>query len=251
MARTHSKGRYLSCSLLIAIACGSAGDLAAGQNGSALEQGPVFSDSVSRLIGVYEAVPTSVSIPGEQNAGPARLDALPLTPAATQARVTAQHGPDPKNMCQVLGPFRLMARPDVKFEILRDAPNKLVMLFENTSWGNVRNLRIDGQPLEITPHLRPLWNGDSTAKWEGDVLTVDSGHFTNRTWLNEAAVSNSKQLRLSERMRLVAGGQYLQYQATAVDSEVLTAPVTYTRYFKRATHEIREYNCFDHTPGGL
>jgi hypothetical protein len=212
------------------------------------QQGPVFSENVSRLMGVYEALPLSAAIPGAAAPTPATLDILPLTPAAHQAQVAAQHGPDPKDLCQVLGPFRMMARSDTRFEILRDAPNKLVMLFEKSSWGNVRNVRLDAEPLPVTPQLRPMWNGDSTAKWDGDTLVIHSVHFTNKTWLNEKGAINSKQLQLTERMRVIDDGQYLEYQATAVDPDTLTAPVSYTRYFKRTTRMIGEDNCFDHQP---
>jgi hypothetical protein len=199
-------------------------------------------------MGTWEALPVATRISGEPDAAPATLDQLPLTVAGAAAQATALHGPDPKDMCQVLGPFRLMARGDVRFEILRDAPDKLVMLFENSSWGNLRNLRMNGQPLPVTPQLRPLWNGDSVAHWDGDTLAVDSAHFTSKTWLNENGVVNSKHLHLTETFRLVDGGRYLAYEATANDPDMLTASVSYTRYFVRSTRAIREYNCFDHKP---
>jgi hypothetical protein len=84
------------------------------------------------------------------------------------------------------------------------------------------------------------------AHWEGSTLMIDSAHFTGKTWLNEAGVVNSSKLHLVERLRSIRDGQYLEYQATATDPDVLTRPVSYTRYFKRTTREIREYNCFEH-----
>jgi hypothetical protein len=234
--------------VLVAVLCVVSFCCAGAQQRPLAEQGPVFSEKVSELMGVYEALPLGVVLPGSVAARPPTLDTLPLTPAALKAQVAAQHGPDPKDLCQVLGPFRMMARADTRFEILRDAPNKLVMLFEKSSWGNVRNVRLDADPLPVTPQLRPMWNGDSTAKWDGDALLIHSVHFTNKTWLNENGVVNSKLLQLTERMRVIDNGQYLEYQATAVDPETLTAPVSYTRYFRRSKRVIREDNCFDHQP---
>lgn len=205
---------------------------------------PVFGGNVSRLLGIYEsASPRSGLAPS-----PATLEALPLTAAAAKAQSAAVLGPDPKDLCQVLGPFRYMARPDVKFEILRDPPNKLVVVFENSSWGHLRTVALDALHRSDLAKARPLWNGDSVASWNGDTLEVDSIHFTNRTWLNEAGVTNSKQLHLIEHFRLLAGGKVLEYRATAVDPEVLAEPVSYTRYFERTSREIQDYDCLAHKP---
>lgn len=56
----------------------------------------------------------------------------------------------------------------------------------------------------------PLWNGDSVAVWKGETLEIDSLHFTNKTWLNDNGVVNSKQLHLTERLRLVDHGRLLE-----------------------------------------
>ena len=208
---------------------------------------PISAEKARNLIGIYEAVPVGQKIPLEIAAFPASLDVLPLTPTA---KASAKPAIDPKNLCQVLGPFRMMARPDVKFEILGDAPNKFVMLFERSSWGHVRTINLDAEHIKDFTGVRPMWNGDSTATWDKDVLVIDSLHFTNKTWLNEAGVLNSKQLHLTERLRLLDDGKYLEYKSTAVDPDVLTEPVTYTRYFRRTSSEIQEYNCFDHMPRG-
>jgi hypothetical protein len=211
---------------------------------------PAFSAEASRLVGIYEALPADEPLPAGLSPTPPSLDPLHVTPAAAQAQATAAAGPDPKSACQVLGPFRYMARPDVKFEILRDAPNKLVVLFQNESWGHLRTISIDAAHDPALAKARPLWNGDSVAVWKGDTLEIDSTHFTNKTWLNDAAIVNSKQLHLTERLRLIDGGKYLEYRVTAVDPEVLTEPASYTRYFKRTTREIVEDTCVPQRPAG-
>lgn len=200
---------------------------------------PAFTAKASSLLGIYE----SSDAPRGFTDSPASLDHLPVKAASPE-----KPGPDPKDACQVLGPFRYMARPDVAFEILRDAPNKLVFLFANEYWGHLRTISIDAGHTPALAKARPLWNGDSVANWKGDTLEIDSIHFTNKTWLNDAGVVNSKQLHLTERLRLVDGGKYLQYHVTAVDPEVLTEPVSYTRYFKRTIREIQEYDCLAHKP---
>jgi hypothetical protein len=220
--------------------------IAAAANNLPAGDGPALTPGALSFLGIYESVPPGEKVPGAIAASPGALDSLPLT-AEAQQQAAARPTIDPKDMCQVLGPFRMMARPDVKFEILNDAPNKFVMLFERSSWGHVRTIGIDARHLDFT-NVRPMWNGDSIATWEHGILVIDTVHFTSKTWLNEFGVLNSKQLHLTERLRLLDGGKYLEYQATATDPDVLVKPVAYTRYFKRTTSEITEYNCFDHKP---
>ena len=204
---------------------------------------PVYSQKATQLLGIYQALPPGAKMPGIPSVLQDDPVSLDLT-AAAKTRVGAQHSADPKELCQVLGPFRMMAQLDTKFEILRDAPDKLVLLFQKSSWGHVRTIGIGAKHLQDYSKVRPMWNGDSVADWDQDTLVIDSIHFTGRTWLNDDGVVNSRQLRLTERLRLLDHGRILKYQATATDPDVLLHPATYTRYFIRSTQEISEDNCF-------
>lgn len=75
---------------------------------------PAFTGRLSRLLGIYQSVPVGVRLPSGLEATPGALDQLPTTLFAEQKQTAAKLGPDPKDACQVLGPFRFMARPDVK-----------------------------------------------------------------------------------------------------------------------------------------
>lgn len=205
-----------------------------------------LSAKATSLQGTYESVPLNSRVAVEAESALATLNSLPLTSSAKAAQINRKPGPDPKDACQVLGPFRLMARADIRFEILPDAPDKLVMLFENEAWGHVRTIGMDAEHPKDFTKIRPMWNGDSISRWEGDVLVIDTVHFTNKTWLNERGVFNSKQLHLTERLRMVSGGKYLEYESTADDPDVLAHSARYTRYFKRIPDEIVEYSCFAH-----
>ena len=235
---TSAQHRWLLC-ILCGVAFMSGPALVAAKTA---EAGPSFSEKASRLLGIYEAVPEGAALPTGAEATD-KHPSLALTPAALEAQSKARLGPDPKDVCQVMGPFRYMARSDVKFELLRDAPNKLVMVFETPAWGHLRTINLDAVHAERIAKARPLWNGDSVARWNGDSLEIDSVHFTNRTWLNDAGVVNSKQLHLLEELRLVDGGRYLEYRATAQDPEMLTRPASYTRLFRRTNSEIQERGC--------
>ena len=56
---------------------------------------------------------------------------------------------------------------------------------------------------------------------------------------------HSDVLHLTERYRLVAGGQYLEVKVTAEDTKVLTKAYTYTRYYQKTNREIPQYVCTD------
>jgi hypothetical protein len=92
---------------------------------------------------------------------------------------------------------------------------------------------------------RPTWLGDSVGRWEGDTLVVDTLGFNDATWLNDEGAQHSDALHLVERIRPIAGGQYLDYQMTAADPKALARPYSYTRYFRKLDSEIMDDPCQD------
>jgi hypothetical protein len=71
----------------------------------------------------------------------------------------------------------------------------------------------------------PLFNGNSSAWWEGDTLVIDTIAIDERTWVMDNGWYHSDQLRIVERFRRPSLN-YLEYQFTAEDPEILTAPWT-------------------------
>ncbi len=103
---TSAQNRWLLCVL-----CGVAFMSGPAQVAAkTAEAGPSFSEKASRLLGIYEAVPEGAALPTGAVAADKHLS-LALTPAALEAQSKARLGPDPKDVCQVMGPFRYMARP--------------------------------------------------------------------------------------------------------------------------------------------
>ena len=140
----------------------------------------------------------------------------------------------------VVGPFRMMARDDARFELLPTA-DRITMLFENTALGNKREIYLGRA--EHAAKLAPSYLGDSIGRWDGDTLVIDTVGFNDFTWLNDAGAPHSEALRLVERIRPLPGGQVLEYQVTADDREALAKPYTYTRYFQRSGTELQEDFC--------
>jgi len=217
-------------SAIIAVICAA---VALGQQSRGAASPP-------NLEGVYESIPDRTTLPGGlKNAGsPAAISLLPE--AAKQAK-TADLKRDPWKLCQPVGPFRMMAHEQTKFEIAQ-VDSMIVLLFEDLSHGMLRSIYLKrGHPAKFEAD----WLGDSVGRWEGDTLVVDTVGFNDRTWLNEEGAQHSDALHLVERIRLLKGGEYLEYKMTAEDPKTLAKPYTYTRYYKKLDSEIMDDPCQD------
>ena len=144
-------------------------------------------------------------------------------------------------MCQPVGPFRMMAKEQTKIELV-PVDRMVVVLFEDLSHGMMRSIYLK-RGHQAKPEL--TWHGDSTGRWEGDTLVIDTVGFNDRTWLNEEGAQHSDALHLVERIRPLQNGQYLEYKMTAEDPKALAKPYTYTRYFKKLDSEIVDDPCQD------
>ena len=190
------------------------------------------------LAGIYQTIPDTLTLPGglKNAGGPMQIA---LQPTARDRMATVDLKEDAAKLCLAVGPFRMMARPQVKFELV-PAPGLLVMIYEDISHGHMRNIHMN----RAHPAKRPaLWLGDSTGSWEQDTLIVDTVGFNDRTWLNEAGAPHSDALHLVERIRPLQGGAVLEYRVTADDPQTLAAPYTYVRYFRKTTEERAESFC--------
>jgi hypothetical protein len=193
------------------------------------------------LAGVYEPVSAGAALPGGLKAsGP--LNDLTLVASAQRTAKSRNLDFDPAKHCIVVGPFRMMARPDARFEFIT-TPDRVTMMFENIALGNKREFYLGRK--EHTTKGEGNYLGDSIARFEGDTLVVDTMHFNEMTWLNDLGAPHSDALHLVERIRPLAGGKYLEYQVTADDPKALTKPYTYTRYYQRSNTELQEDFCED------
>jgi hypothetical protein len=196
--------------------------------------------TLSRLRGIYEALPLGAPVPGGLK-GSGTLSDLALLPAAQKTAASRNLEFDPAKHCLVVGPFRMMARAGTKFEVLTTA-NNVTLMFENIALGNKREIYLRAKHSE---KLDPNYLGDSIGRWDGGTLIVDTIGFNDATWLNDAGASHSEALHLIERIRPVQAGRYLEYQMTADDPKALAKPYTYTRYYQRINTELKEDFCED------
>jgi hypothetical protein len=198
--------------------------------------------TVPDLTGVYDLVASGTSMPGRlrSDGSPEGLELLPDAAAVAKSRDLSL---DTAKDCQVIGTFRMMAHEGNRIDILPWLANgRVIMLFEDHMLGHWREIALN-KPHDST--VKPSWNGDSVGRFEGDTLVVETIGFNEYVWLNALGAPHSDALKLTERYRLVAGGEYLELRMTAEDPKVLKRPYTYTRYYQRSQREMQEYVCTD------
>jgi hypothetical protein len=102
------------------------------------------------------------------------------------------------------------------------APGMVAITYEMIH--DTRVFYTDGRP-HIAPPIRQ-YLGDSRARWEGDVLVVETTNLTDQTSIgpNGNGLRHSAQMKLTEKFKRVAN-DIVQYQVTIDD------PVTYARPF--------------------
>jgi hypothetical protein len=234
--------RAIDSSRVLAAAC--LGLLVAGVVGAAappvpISGAPAPNDKRNPFVGVYQIVPLGQAVPGAPKAK-GTLDDLPLTAKAVEQAKTANLRWDPVKNCRVAGPFRVMAMPDNRIEVLPSPRGGFFMLFKNNSVGNRREIEFGDVHTVPAPET---FEGESLAHWKGNELVVDTTGFSDKTWLNGQGAPHDAKLHMVETYRLLPGAQYLELTVTADDPGYLATPYTYTRYYQRQTTDLGDYFC--------
>ena len=145
---------------------------------------------------------------------------------------------DPTAHCFPGGVPRALYVPS-PFYIIQ-TPTYVVILLERMSW---RIITLDGRP--HLPDTIRLWQGDSTGRWEGDTLVVETTNLNGKTWLNEVGDVISYAATVTERFTPVSAN-LLQYEATVNDPVVFTRPWTIAMPLKRNPKgELLEVACLE------
>ena len=180
------------------------------------------------------------------------LSALPLTPWA-ETRFKANHpiggeytaltSNDPNFACLPPGVPNIYTHA-YPIEILQ-VPGRAIMFFEYNHY--VRQIFTDGRD-----HMKdapPTWMGDSTGKWEGDTLVVDSTGFNDKTWLDVTGHPHSEALHIVERMHRPDHDSLL-IDIAVDDPQAYTAPFkTQRKYILKPSWNIMEFICEDTQAG--
>jgi hypothetical protein len=144
---------------------------------------------------------------------------------------------DPESICLPDGAVRITALPSK----IVQGPKMIVLLSEGNTH-SYRRFFLDGRAhnLDLDPNT---YTGDSTGKWEGDTLVVDTIGFNDKTWLDATGKPHSEDLHVTERFRRPDLG-HLNVQLTLDDKTAFTKPYTFDRVFTLAPGwELQEYVC--------
>jgi hypothetical protein len=143
---------------------------------------------------------------------------------------------DPATYCLPDGVVRVTSLP---YKIVQ--ADKLVVILSEGNTHSFRRVFMDGRPhnLDLEPET---WTGDSTGKWDGDVLVVDTIGFNDRTWLDSTGKPHSEALHVVERYRRVSPTR-LDVQYTVEDPKALTKPLSFTRTFEAVNRDLQEQFC--------
>ena len=171
------------------------------------------------------------------------VQAASLTPqaAADQANQRRQDT-DAVRWCINVGVPALMG--DRSALDLRQSPTVIGMVAKAPS--SVRYIYTDGRPHPDKDDLDPTTNGHSIGHWEGDTLVVDTIGFNDRGVRSiPGGGLRTPNSHLTERYRLLEGGQRLSVTFTWEDAGVFQKPHTYEfRYYRvRQISEPRVFTC--------
>ena len=118
-------------------------------------------------------------------------------------------------------------------------PTTMVQLYEVLN--NWRVVHLDGRPLPKNPE--PFFYGNSSARWEGDTLVVESTGYDERTSMMPEVLFHSDELRVTERYTRPSMN-YLIVEITINDPKVLTKPWrSAPRRWTLGDGEVYEFFC--------
>ena len=149
--------------------------------------------------------------------------------------------PETLDNCEPDGMPTMMTMP-YSLEFLF-TPGKIVVNQEALMM--VRRIFTDGRPLPSRDEIDPNYFGYSVGHWEGDTLVVETIGTKPGQRLGIAGITNSDQLKITERIYLDAQNKdLLHLDFTYEDPNVLAQPWHQNHTFRRdRTWDILEYVC--------
>jgi hypothetical protein len=172
---------------------------------------------------------------------PLRPEAAAIYAKRVADRAAGRKVNDPVDACLPHGVPRLMFAP-YPMLIVQDARQVSIIQQANHT---VRLIYIGGVHPEDGD---PKWLGHSIAHWGGQsanrTLVVETVQMNDQTWLDKAGLPHSDQMKVTERLKLLASGKTLQDRITIDDPKTYTAPwSTVVSYNKEPGMTLAEQVC--------
>jgi len=163
---------------------------------------------------------------------------IPFTPLGSDKFKTHLGGDDPHGFCQPTGPTRAFHSP-FPFQIVQSA-GMITVLYEIDH--TFRRIFTDGRGHPTDQDI--TWYGDSTGKYSGNTLDVDTTGVSDRSWLDTAGHQHSDKLHVTEKFTKT-GPDAFTWTVTYDDPVFFTKPWSVTLEAKRQKYDIMEMICTD------
>jgi hypothetical protein len=202
--------------------------------------GPAQAAPAASLSGVYfNARPAkTLEIVG---GGQAPLTAVGKEALAANAPMAAASMLPPKGQalerCLPVGPIRILQQP-YPMEVVQKGDTVLLIWEQNHI---AERVYMNEKP---DPDADWSYMGYSVGRWDGPTLVVESSLFNDMTFLDDAGLPHTENLKVERRIRTVDGGKALEILATVTDPTMYTKPWTARVVLPRRTDvKIEEYTC--------
>jgi hypothetical protein len=161
-----------------------------------------------------------------------------LRPSVTPAKIAVQAKKDAHAMrwCNWLGASFMMG--DYRPIDIRQGRREVAIIFEMQN-AVARHLYLNRKEHIDPETFDKSTNGDSIARWDGDVLIAETIGFADDRGVTAIPGGGfrTSTAKLFERFRLLPGGQVLSVVSTWTDANMFLAPHTYERRYYRAPRE--------------
>jgi hypothetical protein len=157
---------------------------------------------------------------------------LPINEAARQWALSwdASRLTLPEHQCQVHNVAYIYRGPLlVRIWEERDPQSQKLIAIKNyiSTYEQTRTIWMDGRP-HPPDYAAHTWQGFSTGKWEGDMLTVTTSHI-KQGWHRRNGLPSSDRMTLTEHF--IRHGSYLTHISVATDPVYLTEPLVKSQNF--------------------
>jgi hypothetical protein len=182
------------------------------------------------------------NLPYVPNMAMGKEENVPYTDRGRAAFTAHDSKDDPTSNCWYPGVPRIMQSP-YPMQMVQ-TKDYLVMIFEYMRMH--RSIPLNNRP--HPPDMEPSFMGDSTGRWDGDTLVIDTTKLKDApwTWLDTAGHQHSDALHVIEKLRRTPTG--ISYEFTVDDPKMYSKPWTLERNMtplkiNAAIGELIEYSC--------
>jgi hypothetical protein len=117
-------------------------------------------------------------------------------------------------------------------------PQQVTMIAQHDN--DVRRIYLN-VPHSANP--KPSWYGESVGHYEGDTLVIDTIGLNDKTFIDNFRTPHSEKLHVTERLRLVEGGKFLEAELLIDDPAVFLKPLHVTNRSRRVEATLIEWRC--------